>query len=83
MIAIANIYSANIVIFNENGPYYFATRYKNDHTRTLFLAYRISVSGKHNHYDSVCDVSNIVLSGCALDLCSKGFDESNVMIIND
>lgn len=84
LIAIAKIFSANIVVFNERGPYYLATGYNKDYPRSLFLAYRESMafSGKRNHYDSICEIDNIVLSNCASDLCSKDFDKSEVIPID-
>lgn len=85
LLAISKIYSANIVVFDENGPYYFATPYHEEHTRTVFLAYREyfdSGERTRKHYDSICEISNIVLSNCSVDLCSKGLNESVVLFID-
>lgn len=79
LIAISELYIANIVVFRENGPYNFATKYDEENKRTLFLAYR-NISGKMSHYDSVSHIDNIVLSNCAVDLYHK--DSSDVTIID-
>lgn len=81
LIAISELYFANIVVFRENGPYHFATKYDEENKRTLFLAYR-NISGKMSHYDSVSHIDNIVLSNCAVDLYHKVSDTSDVIIID-
>lgn len=81
LIAISELYNANIVVFRENGPYHFATKYDEENKRTLFLAYR-NISGKMSHYDSVSHIDNIVLSNCAVDLYHKVSDSSDVITID-
>lgn len=86
MLAISLIYRANIIVFDENGPYYFGSRYHKEHTRTVFLAYReYFQSGERRriHYDSICEISEIVLLNCATDLLSKGFDETEIIVIGE
>lgn len=63
MMAIGELYSANIVIFKENELYYFATGFNETYDQVLFLAYR-----NRNHYDSVCEISENVLYNCSCDL---------------
>lgn len=57
--AVAEMCQVNILIFNEKGGFYFSTGFNPQHSRTVFLAYRIGAIGKlgqsqFNHYDSVC-----------------------------
>lgn len=81
LMAISCIYGANIVVFCENGPYYLATGYEQEKKRTLFLAYK-NIGGILCHYDSISDISRIVLLNCAMDLHSKDIGSSDVIIVN-
>lgn len=78
LIAISNIFEVNILVFEEKGPFYFATCYKSDYNRTIFLAYRRFGTRSNekkelecNHYDSVCGVDENLLYKCVTDLGTK------------
>lgn len=56
--ALALNYSINIVVFNENGPCYFANRFNKDFDRTIFIAFRGDGSNTgRNHYDTVIEIN--------------------------
>lgn len=63
LMAIDEIFNANIIIFLENDSYYCANKFDEAHDRVLFLAYR-----NRNHYDSVCEINASVLYHCACDM---------------
>lgn len=69
-LAFSNIYKANILVFNEKGPFYFATGFNPNFNQTFFLAYRslnCDDNGKpiYNHYDSICGIEEEILYKCA------------------
>lgn len=74
ILAIGEIFKANIVIFLERDQYYFPNGFKANYDRSIFLAYRGSQISKtdktikYNHYESVCDISQDLLYKCACDL---------------
>lgn len=80
IMAVSNIFSVNILTFNENGPFCLSSRFNPSYARTIFLAYRVGgVNEKeeltYNHYDSVCGLSEQLLYRCAFDLAEQ-FDKS-------
>lgn len=68
--AISSVFKINIMIFCENGHYYFADRFNEDYNKSVFIAFR-DASGKtqtdtnRNHYDSVSNIDINVLSECS------------------
>lgn len=75
LMAISDIFDVNILVFRENGPFYFATGFNAEKDRTIFLAYRQLQNGKgelnYNHYESVCEISPELLFKCASELGVK------------
>lgn len=63
LLSISELFIANIVVFDENGPYSFATGFNEERRRVLFLAYRNA-----NHYDSICYLDNYVINSCTNNL---------------
>lgn len=50
----------NIIIMNENGPYYFAHKFNTSYERTIMMAFRgKGPNTKRNHYDSVVGITKI------------------------
>lgn len=72
LMAVADIFKVNILVFNENGPFYFATGFQPEYDRCIFLAYRkrenLNGEIEYYHYDSVCGIEADVLFNCAFDL---------------
>lgn len=73
--AVKDIYRVNIVVFNEQGPFYYIYGFKNEFKRTIFLAYKIGSvkNGEkiYNHYDSIHSIDEDLLYKCANDLSTK------------
>lgn len=68
------MYRVNILIFNENGPFYFATGFNSEYDRCVFMAYRtLPIDGKseYQHYDSPSGISEEILYTCATHLSEK------------
>lgn len=88
LMAIANIFSVNIFVFRENGPFYFGTGFSPKKSRTIFLAYRcFGKEGNeliYNHYESVCEIDPDLLFKCASDLGTKmdKIEESSSFLMN-
>lgn len=59
LMAICELFSANILIFKKNDSFYYATGFNETYDRILFLAY-----SNGNHYDSVCEISESVMYKC-------------------
>lgn len=80
LVAIGEIFEANIIIFIENGHCYFANGRNDDYKRFIFLAYRrfAGKDGAYNHYDSVSEIYQQELYDCASNLCGIGFGENDV-----
>lgn len=75
-VAVSKIYKVNMLVFNENGPFYFVGGFNREFDRTIFLAYRtggIDEDNKviYNHYDSICSVSETILYKCASKFAHK------------
>lgn len=76
LLAVQRIYKVNILVFDEQGPYYFATGYDAQYIQTLFVAYRFDSKGEngnpiYNHYESICELNEELLYTCAEELGSK------------
>lgn len=57
--AVQELFHVNIIAFHEHGVCEFSRPYNDAYTRTLILAYKLSVSGdEYDHYDSVYDISS-------------------------
>lgn len=61
LLAVSNLYSTNIVVFNEDG---ICTKYKKAdkcYDRSIAIAYRFGLNAEgakiRNHYDSVCELN--------------------------
>lgn len=69
LLAVANLYSVNIFVFNEKGPCYFATGFNPEFKQIIFLGYRIGLiknkKNTYNHYDSICAIDVEILYKCA------------------
>lgn len=59
--AVSQMYSVNIIVFRENGPYQIVNQFNETFNQTLNVAYRFGVDTfgnvERNHYDSVSDIS--------------------------
>lgn len=85
LLAITEIFGTNILIFNENGPFYFAAGFK----ASIFLAYRERIKSngekEYYHYDSICEIGTDLLFKCATDSGGKmgnnTLSDSNVIEI--
>lgn len=75
LLAMVEIFGINILVFNENGPFYFSSGFKPENKRCIFLAYRERFNEKgekeYYHYDSVCEIETELLFKCAFDLGGK------------
>lgn len=80
--AISSVYKINILIFNENGDYYFAPPFNLNHDRTVCIAFRNAAKPKanenneRNHYDSVVEIDPEIISECSLQIIEKIFKNS-------
>lgn len=63
--AISEIYSMNILTFNENDVCWLPFDFNDDYERIIALAFRINEEGVRNHYDSVSEVGPSLLYECA------------------
>lgn len=83
--AISAIFRANIVVFVENGPYYFATGFNREYERIIFLAYRKlnrkDANEEPDHYDSVSEIEQNVMYNCAGDLFNASANNTNAIIL--
>lgn len=75
--AISKMYKINILIFSENGAYYFANRFDAGYNASVCLAFRDANRVKKktagtvkNHYDSVVDIDTHTLSECS-EFCAE------------
>lgn len=75
--AISKLHKINILIFCENGAYYFANRFDAGYNASVCLAFRDANRLKKknagtvkNHYDSVVDIDTHTLSECS-EYCAK------------
>lgn len=59
LMAICELFNANIIIFKKNESCYFSTGFNETYDRILFLAYSGEV-----HYESVCEISEYVMYNC-------------------
>lgn len=81
--AVSSLYRVNIVVFNEDGPFYLGNGFNHEYSRTIFMAYRIGgVRGKikdgkkisknhYNHYDTIYSLDENLLFKCAFDFSEK------------
>lgn len=70
--AISIVYRINILVFCEDGDYYYATKFNADYERSVFIAFRdVNKRGrnpagvKRNHYDSVVAIDEGIISECS------------------
>lgn len=65
--AISEMYSVNILIFNEDDVCWFPFEFDSEFERVVALAYRFSdkENGERNHYDSISEVGKRILYECA------------------
>lgn len=73
--AVSIIHKVNIIIFNEDGPFYFPTDFNKDYDRCVVLAYRLSGKSR-NHYDSVNEVDEEYLHACVKRLVETKISKS-------
>lgn len=76
--AISQIYKVNILIFNENGDYYFAQKFNMTYDRSVFIGFSnankhatSSVSNDRNHYDPVVEINPKILEECSRNIAQK------------
>lgn len=73
--AVMNMYRVNIIIFNEEGPFYCGNGFKKEFQRTIFMAYRIGYvkdnKNIYDHYDSIHSLDEDLLYKCANVLSTK------------
>lgn len=82
LLAISEMLSVNVIIFNERGSYYFPNGFDSQYNKFIFLAYRLSKSQdenniNYNHYDSVCEIDQELLYKCVCDLSKVAFNMIN------
>lgn len=67
MLAVMEMHRINIIIFNEEGPFYYANGFNRGYERSIFMAYRLRSDSKkvYNHYDTVHSLDENVLYKCA------------------
>lgn len=72
--AISLIYRVNIIIFNEDGPFYLPCAFNTTFDRTVSVVFRIFNKSKmkkpksnaeRNHYDTVVEINQEIISECA------------------
>lgn len=83
-LAVSNIFKVNILVFNEEGEFYLATGYKPSFSRTLLVAYRSNRKDEdgvriYDHYDSLCDMTELLLYTCAKCIAEK-IDKNDTVI---
>lgn len=67
--AISSLHNVNIIIFNENGPYYFSNVFDPSYERTISIAFRASNkfnkknqnNSNRNHYDTIVEMEDEVI----------------------
>lgn len=82
LVAISEIFQANIIIFRENGSCYFANGHNSAYIRVLFLAYR-RFGSAYNHYDSVSEIYQQELENCASHLCKSSDNNHTETVLLD
>lgn len=75
LMAISELYKLNVIGFNENEKYYFATGHNTSYSRFIFIAYRINSNSEYNHYNSVCGINPALMYTCVSDLSKVVFDQ--------
>lgn len=75
--AISELYKVNMIGFNENDTYYFATGYNASYYRFIFLAYRLNSISQYYHYNSVCGINAALMYKCVSDLSKVVFNNTD------
>lgn len=75
LMAISELYEVNVIGFNENEKYYFATGHNASYSRFIFIAYRLNYKSEYNHYNSVCGINPTLMYKCVSDLSKVVFDQ--------
>lgn len=61
LLAVSNLHSTNIFVFNENGVCSKTKRSDLNHSRSIAIAFRVGLNEEgeevFNHYDSVCEIN--------------------------
>lgn len=61
LLAVSDLYSTNVIVFEENGPCKKRKLTRRNHNRSVAVSYRTGLNNKgerdYNHYDSVCDIN--------------------------
>lgn len=55
----------NILVFNEDGEFYFPLQFNPNFDRTMAIAYRLNGNSIRNHYDSWVEMDENELYDCA------------------
>lgn len=76
--AISCVHKINILIFNEDGDYYFADRFNPSYDRSVYIAFRDAnkqvkshTDAERNHYDSVVGLNMDILLECSRSIAEK------------
>lgn len=75
LMAISELYEANIIGFNEKDTYYFATGYNANYRR--FIAFQMDSSSEYYHYNSVCGIKPALMYKCVNDLSKVVFNDTD------
>lgn len=87
--AISEVYDVNILIFNENGDYYFAQPFNPNRDRIVSIAFRNAVkqtkteNKDRNHYDSVVEIFTEIILDCSQKIIQKMLKESRYADYNE
>lgn len=79
--AISEIHQTNIIGFNENEKFYFASGYNASYNRFIFIAYRMNSKGVYNHYNSVFGINAQLMYKCVDNLSKVVFNTDDVQIL--
>lgn len=72
--AVSLLYKANILIFNENGHFYFTNDAKITNDQSVIISFRCAsgnVDAVRDHYDSVCEIRLNDIYICAKELLKR------------
>lgn len=81
LMAISEIYQTNIIGFNENDKFYFATGYNASYNRFIFIAYRMNSNSEYYHYNSVCGINAELMYKCVDNLSKVVFNANDVQTV--
>lgn len=83
--AVAEIYSTNILIVNEDGTSNVGNRFNPNYERAIMISFRSSNKRlkKRDHYDSVAEIDDVLLSKFSQNSIESFKKQTNIIHCND